>query len=123
MMKIEDLRVGDDIYVLSKKKTGIITGLKKKKNTDHYLVTVEFDDGEEITTSLDDADEPRYHVTPLGIMWLALCNVFGDEFLERPDSNEVSEKILNEFMEGMENSGFIRRTVDEKELKTKEETE
>lgn len=111
MINIKDLRVGDDIHVISKKETGVIIGLKKKKNSENYLVTVEFDDGEEFTTSLDNLDEPRYRVTPLGLMYLALCNNLGDDFINSlPDSNNVVKKIFEDFMEEMTNSGFLKKS-------------
>jgi hypothetical protein len=109
MISIEDLRIGDDAYVISEKKTGVIVEIKKKKNSPTYLITVEYDNGEEFTTSLDNIDEPRYHVTPLGIMWCALCDVLGDDFIGRDDSNKLAEEILNKFMNGMIEGGMIKK--------------
>lgn len=109
MIGIEDLRIGDDAYVISEKKTGVIVEIKKKKNSSTYLITVEYDNGEEFTTSLDNIDEPRYHVTPLGIMWCALCDVFGEEFIGRDDSNKMAEEVLTKFMNGMIEGGMIEK--------------
>lgn len=109
MISIENLRIGDDAYVISEKKTGVIVEIKKKKNSPTYLVTVEYDDGTEFTTSLDNIDEPRYHVTPLGIMWCALCDVFGDDFIGRDDSNKLAEEVLTKFMDGMIEGGMMKK--------------
>lgn len=114
MISIEDLRIGEDAYVISQKKTGVITEIKrKKKNPESYLVTVEYDDGTEFTTSLDNIDEPRYRVTPLGIMWCTLCDVLGEDFMVRDDSNKLADQILTKFMEGMMDADLMVKKEEE----------
>lgn len=108
MINIEDLKLGNDVYVISQKRIGVVTGLKrKKKNPASYLVTVEYDDGSDFTTSLDNIDEPNYQKTPPEIMWSSLCDVLGEDFITREDNNKLANKVLTRFMEGMTKAGFI----------------
>ena len=67
----------------------------------------------EIVTTLDNLDEPNYRITPLGIMWCSLNEAFGDEFLLDDDSVRLAEKVLDSFIKGMQEAGFMRKKEEE----------
>ena len=113
-MNIEDIRIGEDAYVISEKRTGVVTEIKKKKNSDHYIITVEYDDGSETKTTANNIDEPKYRVTPLGIMWCSLCDVLGEDFSIRDNSHKLAAEILEKFINGMTEAELLVE-VDEKE--------
>ena len=108
MLELKDLRIGDDIYVISEDKVGIISEIKKKVNSDHYIITIEFPKGETFITTLDNLDDPKYRITPLGIIWSVLCDVLGDEFTNRENSLELAEEVLDKFKAGMMNANLLK---------------
>ncbi len=107
MIEVEDLELKEEVFVKSKEKTGVIIGLRQKEDLT-IEVTVKFDDNSRVITTLDDLEPPRYFVTPLGILWSILYDVIGESVTLRQ-----TQEILDEFMEKMTKSGFLRKEKEE----------